>query len=67
MFVRNAKTPRGLWARVSGRPLRDPEGKLLGGVIVCRDITQIKEEELLRAGQSRVLEMIAADASLADA
>ena len=66
MFVRNAKTPRGLWARVSGRPLRDPEGKLLGGVIVCRDITQIKEEELLRAGQSRVLEMIAADASLAE-
>ena len=66
MFVRHAKTPHGLWTRVSGRPLRDPDGKLLGGVIVCRDITQIKEEELLRAGQSRVLEMIAADASLAD-
>jgi len=66
MFVRHAKTPHGLWTRISGRPLRDLKGKLLGGVIVCRDITQIKEEELLRAGQSRVLEMIAADASLAD-
>src|SRR4029453_7963038 len=66
MFVRHAKMPHGLWTRISGRPLRDPEGKLLGGVIVCRDITQIKEEELLRAGQSRVLEMIAADAPLAD-
>jgi len=27
-------------------------GELLGGVIVCRDITQIKEEEFFRAGQS---------------
>ena len=66
MFVRHATTPHGLWTRISGRPLRDPDGNLLGGVIVCRDITQIKEEELLRAGQSRVLEMIAADASLTD-
>ena len=66
MFVRHAKTPYGLWTRISGRPLRDPGGKLLGGVIVCRDITQVKEEELFRAGQSRVLEMIAADASLTD-
>jgi signal transduction histidine kinase len=39
---------------------------LLGGVIVCRDITEIKEEEFFRAGQSRVLEMIAADAALTD-
>ncbi len=66
MFVRHAKTPHGLWSRVSGRPLRDANGELLGGVIVCRDITQTKEEEFFRAGQSRVLEMIAADASLPD-
>ena len=66
MFVRHEKAPHGLWTRITGRPLRDAEGDLLGGVIVCRDITQIKEEEFFRAGQSRVLEMIAADASLAD-
>src|SRR6266480_342776 len=66
IFVRHKKAPKGLWTRVNGRPLRDLNGELLGGVIVCRDITPIKEEEFFRAGQSRVLEMIAADAPLAD-
>jgi len=64
MFVRHEKAPHGIWTRTTGRPLRDANGDLLGGVIVCRDITQIKEEEFFRAGQSRVLEMIAADAPL---
>jgi len=36
----------------------------LGGVVVCRNLTRVKEEEFFRAGQSRVLEMIAADAPL---
>jgi PAS domain S-box-containing protein len=64
MFVRNQKVPKGLWTRVTGRPLRAPNGDLLGGVVVCRDITEIKEEEFFRAGQSQVLEMIAADKPL---
>src|SRR5438477_11909588 len=55
-----------MWTRITGRPLRGPKGERLGGVIVCRDITEIKDEEFFRAGQSRVLEMIAADAPLAD-
>src|SRR4030095_10207394 len=66
MFVRRENAPRGLWTEITGRPLRGPDGDVMGGVIVCRDITQIKEEEFFRAGQSRVLEMIAADAPLAD-
>src|SRR6266436_5932404 len=66
MFVRHEKAPHGIWTRTTGRPLRDSNGELLGGVIVCRDITEIKEEEFFRAGQSGVLEMIAADAPLAD-
>ena len=66
MFVRHEKAPHGLWTRITGRPLRGSNGDLLGGVIVCRDITQIKEEEFFRAEQSRVLEMIAADAPLTD-
>jgi len=64
MFVRHEKAPHGLWTEITGRPLRGADGDLLGGVVVCRDITQVKEEELFRAGQSRVLEMIASDASL---
>ena len=66
MFVRHQKAPHGLWTEITGRPLRSSNGDVLGGVIVCRDITQIKEEEFFRAGQSHVLEMIAADAPLTD-
>jgi PAS domain-containing protein len=65
MFVRHEKAPHGLLTEITGRPLRGANGDVLGGVIVCRDITELKEEEFFRAGQSRVLEMIAADA-LAD-
>jgi PAS domain S-box-containing protein len=58
MFVRHHEAPNGLWISVSGRPLRDTEGNLAGGVIVCRDMTESKKEDAFRAGQSRVLEMI---------
>ncbi len=66
IFVRHEKAPNGLWTRVNGRPIRDPNGELSGGVIVCRDITEIKKEEFFLFDQSRVLEMIAANASLAN-
>src|ERR1044071_5954922 len=66
IFVRHEKAPNGLWTRVTGRPLRGPNGELSGGVIVCRDITEVKKEEFFLFDQSRVLEMIAANASLSD-
>ncbi len=66
MFVRQAHVPRGLWARINGRPLRTANGEIIGGVIVCRDITEAKEEEFFRAGQTRVLELIAEDAPLSE-
>ena len=66
MFVRHAQVPGGLWTRINGRPLRATNGEVIGGVIVCRDITEAKEEEFFRAGQSRVLELIAADAALSE-
>ena len=66
MYVRPAQAPRGFWTRVNGRPLRAANGEVIGGVIVCRDITESKEEEFFRAGQSRVLELIAADAPLSE-
>jgi PAS domain S-box-containing protein len=66
VFVRHAKAPNGLWTRVNGRPLRGPDGKLSGGVIVCRDITEVKKEEFFLFDQSRVLEMIAANATLSE-
>src|SRR5262245_14857285 len=66
MFVRHQKAPDGVWIKVSGRPLRDTNGEISGGVIVCRDVSDSKKEDAFRAGQSRVLEMIARGASLAD-
>lgn len=66
VFVRHTKAPKGLWMRISGRPLRDADGKLAGGVIVCRDITEVKKEEFFLFDQSRVLEMIAANATLSE-
>jgi PAS domain S-box-containing protein len=66
IFVRHEKAPKGLWTRVNGRPLRGPNGELSGGVIVCRDITDIKKEEFFIFDQSRVLEMTAANAPLSE-
>jgi PAS domain S-box-containing protein len=66
IFVRHDKAPDGLWTRVNGRPLRGPDGELSGGVIVCRDITEVKKEEFFLFDQSRVLEMIAANATLSE-
>src|SRR5689334_102050 len=66
MFVRPAQASSGLWTRINGRPLRTANGEVIGGVIVCRDITEAKEEEFFRAGQSRVLELIAEDAPLSE-
>src|SRR5204863_7556614 len=66
VYSRHKKATIGIWVQVNGRPLRCLKGELLGGVVVCRDITEIKEEEFFRAGQSGVLEMIAADAPLPD-
>jgi PAS domain S-box-containing protein len=66
VFVRHDKAPQGLWIRINGRPLCGPDGELSGGVIVCRDITEIKKEEFFLFDQSRVLEMIGANASLSE-
>ncbi len=45
MFVRHAQAPDGMWVLVNGRSLRDSNGDLIGGVIVCRDITERKRAE----------------------
>ncbi|HEU4770280.1 MAG TPA: ATP-binding protein [Pyrinomonadaceae bacterium] len=66
MFVRHERAPDGVWITVNARPLRDAGGELAGGVIVCRDITDRKKEDAFRAGQSRVLEMIARGATLSE-
>jgi PAS domain S-box-containing protein len=51
MFVRNPQVPDGVFISVTGRPLRDEQGVLRGGVVVFRDSTASKrfEQQLRRA------------------
>ena len=53
MIVRNANIPDGAWLSVNGRPLKDREGRVTGGVLVFRDVTQVKEaqRQLLETNQ----------------
>src|SRR6266436_757967 len=50
VFIRNAKVPDGRLLSITGRPLRDENATLRGGVVVFRDITLQKsaQEALLR-------------------
>jgi PAS domain S-box-containing protein len=42
LVVRNQRVPKGVTLSVTGRPLRDPDGSLRGGVVLFRDITDLK-------------------------
>jgi serine phosphatase RsbU (regulator of sigma subunit)/CHASE1-domain containing sensor protein len=49
--------PSGVWVSVSGRPLRDEWGALLGGVLVLRDVTAKRRADLaLRESDRRLRE-----------
>jgi diguanylate cyclase (GGDEF)-like protein/PAS domain S-box-containing protein len=37
--------PDGIWLSTSAAPVRDPQGKILGGVMVARDVTSLKRIE----------------------
>ena len=45
LFIRNQEKPEGVFISVSGRPLQDDTGTIEGGVIVLRDVTQLKATE----------------------
>ena len=42
LVLRNQNRPEGVFVNVSGRPLFDETGNLMGGVIVMRDITELE-------------------------
>ena len=65
VFVRNPEKPDGVSLSMNGRPIRDAEGRLKGGVVVMRDITRLKQAEnrLLRSNeelraQTRLMETV---------
>ena len=45
MFVRHSKELNGIWVMGTGRPLKDKNGVVKGGVVVFRDITERKQLE----------------------
>jgi len=48
MFTRHAQAPTGLWLLISGKPLKDAVGNLKGGMIVCRNVSEAKRDEVVR-------------------
>lgn len=54
VFVRNDHVPGGVLLSATGRPLRDENGVIRGGVVVLRDITEAKRaEDDLRRSRER--------------
>jgi two-component system sensor histidine kinase UhpB len=52
VYVRPPGAPEGFWTTVTGRPLRDDNGNIVGGVVVIRDTTATKfAQGALLAGQ----------------
>ncbi|MGD8827092.1 MAG: EAL domain-containing protein [Gammaproteobacteria bacterium] len=60
-----ARNGRQLWTRVSVAPRTDARGRYLGSVALVTDISDRKRREVFQSAQRRVLEMIAANRSLA--
>lgn len=50
IFVRNPRHPNGIWISANARPLRDLFGKIIGGVLGLRDVTDrmLATEEVKR-------------------
>ncbi len=64
IFIRNPHHPEGLWISVSGRPFGDKGGKLRGGLVVFRDITE--RQNTLRKITIETLRTIGGDTALSE-
>ena len=64
IFIRNPHHPEGLWINVSGRPLGDKGGKISGGLVVFRDVTE--RQNALRQITIETLRTIGGDAALSE-
>ena len=65
LFIRNEARPKGVFIDVSGRPLHNASGELIGGVILLRDTSELRavQEQLdntlsIHQNQSQLLDTI---------
>ncbi|MCX5688890.1 MAG: PAS domain-containing protein [Planctomycetota bacterium] len=63
-IVNYAKDGQPYWLRIEAMPVRNDSGQVTHFVSIATDITKERHASLLRAGQARVLEMVAADAPI---
>lgn len=56
MILRNEGHPEGVSIKASGRPLRDEKGRIRGGVVIVRDVTEEKRKQEKEA-YTRALEV----------
>lgn len=61
LLFRGPTRPDGVFAAVTGRPLRDEQGDIHGGITVLRDITASKRAEAQAAETARQLARLAAE------
>ena len=55
-FIKNKAKPEGIFISVSGRPLTDQNSKIMGSVIIIRDITKRKKiEEEIRSANALLM------------
>lgn len=67
VFLRNDARPHGTWISVSASPCYDPEGSVVGGIAVFRDITEIKRSVDLLSRLSTAVETTSDSVVMTDA
>lgn len=45
IFIKNPGRPEGVFIEVSANPLKNTEGAIIGGTVIVRDVTEIKQAE----------------------
>ena len=58
MRINNEKLPQEVYVSVSGRPLLDEKNVSGGGVVVIRDITELKQTQIQLENQTQLLETV---------
>lgn len=61
LFFRNPAHPDGIFVASTGRPLRDAEGRVRGGIVVLRDISSQKQAEVALRESNQRLSLLLAD------